>query len=152
MHRNRTLAVAGSVALAAGAVLVPAAAAQAGVSEGTAFYVDGVAYRTVATPNDLSGTGAPDHSFDVIYALGTDTQANVAEAAPGDTDYNGGRWQVHALVYDDFDAVLAAGDTDGDGILGSVEEVHAAIDAGVASDGGVVASFTCPVIPFPGGR
>ncbi|NNU27281.1 hypothetical protein [Isoptericola sediminis] len=151
MHRNRTLAVAGSLALAAGAVLVPAVAAQAGVSQGTAFYVDGVAYRTVATPNDLSGTGAPDHSFDTIYDLGG-AQANVAEAAPGDTDYNGGRWQVTAVLYEDFDDVLEAGDLNDDGILGSAEEVEAAIDAGAAMDGGVVASFTCPVIPFPGGR
>ncbi|WP_402469594.1 hypothetical protein [Isoptericola aurantiacus] len=151
MHRSSSLALAGSVALAVGAFLVPASAAQAGVSQGTAFYVDGVPYRTVATPNDLSGTGAPAHSFDVIYDLGG-AQANVAEAAPGDRDYNGGRWQVHALQYDDFDAVLAAGDLDGDGILGSVEEVGAAIAAGVATDGGVVASFTCPVIPFPRGR
>ena len=30
-------------------------AASSGVSDGPAFYVDGVAYRTVATPTDLSG-------------------------------------------------------------------------------------------------
>lgn len=150
MNRTRMFAAVGTAALAAGAVLLPAAAAQAGVS-GPAFYVDGVAYRTVATPNDLSGTGAPAHSFDVIYNLGGH-QLNVAEAAPGDTDYNGGRWMVHAVSFPSgYDAALAAGDLDGDDILGSAEEVAAAIGAGFAVDGGVVASFTCPVIPFSRG-
>ena len=51
------LAVAGS-ALAAGN--------GAGGVTGPAFYVDGVLYRTVNTPTDLSGTGAPAHSFDTI--------------------------------------------------------------------------------------
>lgn len=150
MNRTRTLAAAGTAALAAGAVLLPAAAAQAGVS-GPAFYVDGVAYRTVATPNDLSVTGAPTHSFDVIYDLGG-AQLNVAEAAPGDRDYNGGRWMVHAVSFPSgYAAALAAGDRDGDGVLGSAEEVSAAMSAGFAVDGGVVASFTCPVIPLPRG-
>ena len=76
---------------AAALVLAPvsAQAAGAGGVGGPAFYVDGVLYRTVATPNDLSGTGAPEHSFDVIYDFGG-AQRNVATAAPGDSDYNGG--------------------------------------------------------------
>ncbi|GHH65562.1 hypothetical protein [Promicromonospora soli] len=147
MNRTRTLTAVATAVLAAGAVLLPAAAAQAGVS-GAAFYVDGVAYRTVATPNDLSGTGAPAHSFDVIYDLGGH-QLNVAQAAPGDTDYNGGRWMVHAVSFPSgYDDALAAGDLDGDDVLGSAEEVAAAIGAGFAVDAGVVASFTCPVIPL----
>jgi hypothetical protein len=150
MNRTRTLTAVATAVLAAGAVLLPAAAAQAGVS-GAAFYVDGVAYRTVATPNDLSGTGAPAHSFDVIYDLGGH-QLNVAQAAPGDADYNGGRWMVHAVSFPSgYDDALAAGDLDGDHVLGSAEEVAAAIGAGLAVDGGVVASFTCPVIPLSRG-
>ena len=50
---------------------------------GPAFYVDGVPYRTVATPTDLTGTGAPSQSFDTIYDFGG-AQMNVATAAPGD--------------------------------------------------------------------
>ena len=150
MNRTRTFAGVATAVLAAGAVLLPAAAAQAGVS-GPAFYVDGATYRTVATPNDLSGTGAPAHSFDVIYDLGG-SQLNVAEAAPGDTDYNGGRWMVHAVSFPSgYGAALAAGDLDRDDVLGSAEEVAAAIAAGAAVDGGVVASFTCPVIPLSQG-
>lgn len=138
-------------ALAATAlVLAPTAghAAGAGGVGGPAFYVDGDQYRTVATPNDLSGTGAPEHSFDVIYDFGG-AQLNVATAAPGDTDYNGGRWMVHALHFPwGYAAAVDAGDADGDGVLDSDAELMAAMQAGAASDAGVVASFTCPVIPL----
>jgi hypothetical protein len=130
----------------AAAIVVPAGVASAGVT-GPSFYVDGQLYRTVGTPTDLSGTGAPDSSFDVIYDFGG-LQPNVAEAAPGDTDYNGGRWQVHAVSFADYAAAVAAVDANGSGDLDSVEEVEAAIDAGLAMDLGVVKQFECPAIPL----
>lgn len=143
------------LALAAGAALAltvaSAGAASAGVT-GPAFYVDGVAYRTVATPTDLSGTGAPAHSFDTIYDFGGE-QMNVATAAPGDAGYNGGRWRVHALAFPSgYAAAVTAGDLDGDGALDSAAELDLAMQAGAAVDAGVVASFVCPVIPLPHGR
>jgi hypothetical protein len=49
----------------AAVVVLPLGTAANGVS-GPAFYVDGVLYRTVGTPTDLSGTGAPAHSFDIL--------------------------------------------------------------------------------------
>ena len=65
--RRLVLLLTVAVAATAGSALANGAG---GVS-GPAFYVDGVLYRTVATPTDLSGTGAPAHSFDTIYALAT---------------------------------------------------------------------------------
>jgi hypothetical protein len=136
--------------LAAAFGLLAVAPASAGVT-GPAFYVDGVLYRTVNTPTDLSGTGAPGHAWDTIYDFGG-VQVNVATAAPGDQAYNGGRWQVHALSFPSgYDAALAAGDLDGDGVLDSAAEVDAALAAGTALDTGVVKQFVCPVIPLPGG-
>ena len=135
---------------AAALVLTPvsAQAAGAGGVSGPAFYVDGGLYRTVATPNDLSGTGAPEHSFDVIYDFGG-AQRNVATAAPGDADYNGGRWMVHALDFPSgYAAAVDAGDADGDGVLDSDAELATAMNAGAVVDVGIVASFTCPVIPL----
>jgi hypothetical protein len=120
----------------------------AGGVTGPAFYVDGELYRTVATPTDLSATGGPDHSFDVIYAIGG--QPNVATAAPGDRDYNGGRWRVHALSFTDYAAAVAAADANGSGDLDSAEEVHAAMAAGFVDGNEIVRSFECPVIPIPG--
>jgi hypothetical protein len=126
-----------------------ASSASAGVT-GPSFYVDHVLYRTVGTPTDLSGTGAPDRSFDVIYEF-SGAQLNVATAAPGDRDYNGGRWMVHLLTFPSgYGAALTAGDLDRDGVLDSDAEVAAAISTGTARDAGVVKQFVCPAIPLPG--
>jgi hypothetical protein len=127
--------------------LVGASAAQSGVT-GPAFYVDGTLYRTVGTPTDFSRTGAPLHSFDTIYDFGG-VQPNVATAAPGDRDYNGGRWQVHALEVSQYASALSAGDLNRNGVLDSDREITAAINAGAVTDLGVVKQFECPVIPLP---
>jgi hypothetical protein len=138
-----------TVTALAATALVPAAAASAagaGGVTGPAFYVDGALYRTVGTPTDLTRTGAPAHSFDTIYAIAG--QPNVATAAPGDAGYNGGRWRVRALDIPDYGAAVAAADMNGSGDLDSDEEVNLAVELGVASFGGIVASFVCPVIPL----
>jgi hypothetical protein len=139
--------------LAAALALVLSGSALAGGSggvTGAAFYVDGQLYRTVNTPTDLSGTGAPARSFDTIYALAG--QRNVATAAPGDAGYNGGRWMVHAIAYNtSWTATVAAHDTNGSGDLDSAAEVQAALadtGPGGATDTGVVKMFVCPVIPL----
>jgi hypothetical protein len=129
------------------AVVALAGAAVGGVS-GPSFYVDGQLYRTVATPTDLSKTGAPDHSFDTIYEF-FGLQPNVATAAPGDPGYNGGRWHVRGLQFANYPAAVAAFDANDSGNFDSDEEVAAALAAGAATDIGVVKSFVCPVIPLP---
>jgi hypothetical protein len=84
-----------------------------------AFYVDGLLYRTIGTPTDLSRTGAPASSFDTLYALGSGL-LDVASSAPGDTDYSGGRWMRFPVTWnvapyqptseEDLLAAAAAGD------------------------------------------
>jgi hypothetical protein len=136
--------------LAAAVAALLASTAGAGVS-GPAFYVDGTVYRTVGTPTDLSGTGAPSHAWDTIYDFGG-AQLNVATAAPGDRDYNGGRWQVHALeLPHGYAAALAAGDANANGVIDSDAELAQAMAAGAARDAGVVKRFACPVIKQPRG-
>jgi len=124
-----------------------------GGATGPAFYVDGELYRTVNTPTDLSKTKAPAHSFDTIYALAGQPY-NVATAAPGDRDYNGGRWMVHAIAYNtSWAATVAAHDANGSGDLDSSAEVEAALadpGPGGATDTGVVRQFVCPVIKLNG--
>lgn len=135
-----------TLATALAAALSLAGGTAAGGVGGPAFWVDGVQYRTVATPTDLSGTGAPAHAWDTIYEFGG-TQLNVATAAPGDRDYNGGRWQVLALAFPSgYAAALAAGDANANGAIDSDAELDAAILAGKATVGGVVKQFVCPVI------
>lgn len=133
-----------------GAPAGAAVAAGAGGVTGPAFYVDGELYRTVGTPTDLSRTGAPARSFDTIYEFFGAQQFNVATSAPGDSDYNGGRWRVHGLEFDDYDAALAAFDANDSGDFDTDEEVTAALAAGAATDLGVVKSFVCPAIPSRG--
>jgi hypothetical protein len=149
--RIRTiLGSAAAVALTAGAVLIGGSAAQAAGVSGPAFYVDGAVYRTVGTPTDLSGTGAPASSFETIYAFPAGTQMNVAEAAPGDAGFRGGRWQVQPVTLPNgYDAALDSGDLDRDGVLDSTTEVMAAQTAGDLVIGAVSASFECPVIKLP---
>lgn len=122
------------------------------------FYVDGTLYRTVGTPTDFSDTGAPAHAFDTIYDItlsdSTMDPTNVASAAPGDRDFNGGRWMVHGVVFTaaGYDAAVAdaAVNLNGNDVLDSAEEVEAAIEAGYGTDVGIVKMFECPVIKLPG--
>ena len=132
----------GAVAAAALLLSIAASAVAAGGPPHIGFYVDGEAYRTVGTPTDFSRTGAPAHSFDRIYVLGGDL-LNVAEAKPGDRDYNGGRWMVLPVTW-------AAGVTPVQ--LTSAEQVEAYGAAGMlAIASSPVKLFECPVIPV-GGR
>lgn len=114
---------------------------QAGGPPHIGFYVDGDQYRTVGTPTDFSDTGAPSHAYDAIYALGGGL-LNVAEARPGDRDFNGGRWQVFAIEWHVAPYQLT-----------SSEEVVAAAgrnELTIADE--PLRSFECPVIPVGGRR
>jgi len=144
MRKALFTALAAGILLAASAPL--AGAAGAGGVSGPSFYVDGTLYRTVGTPTDLSGTGGPASSFDTIYQFFGVQPYNVATAAPGDPDYNGGRWLVHGLTFTDYAAAVATYDTNASGDFDSDAEVTAAIAGGAATDTGVVKSFVCPVI------
>jgi hypothetical protein len=138
------------IGLVAATALALSAAAFGGVG-GPAFYVNGSTYRTVGTPTDLSGTGAPAQAWDTIYDFGGH-QLNVATAAPGDPGYNGGRWMVHGLAFaDDAQyAALAAQYGGANGVFDTNAEVAALLAAQPSLDVGVVKQFECPVIPMPG--
>lgn len=98
-------------------------------------------YRTVGTPTDFSDTGAPAGSFDRIYVLG-DGLVNVAEAEPGDCDFNGGRWRVLPVTWAGGVAPIQ---------LTSAEAVEAYADAGMLTIASIpVKLFECPVIPVGG--
>ncbi len=136
-------------ALAASALLLTIAASSvaAGGPPGLAFYVDDVRFRTINTPTDLSNTGAPASSYDIIYVLGLDLMGdpliNVAEAKPGDQDYNGGRWMVLPVTW-------AQGVTPVQ--LTNAEDVEDYADASMLTIAATpVKLFVCPVITV-GGR
>jgi hypothetical protein len=117
-----------------------------------AVWVDGELY-------DVNQTSAffkspPAKSTDVIFAFFDLTlgQRSVAEAGPGDSDYNGGRWQVMAV---NFTAEgLAIVDPDGDGAVNvelmSAEEVLAYAAAGYVTIVDTGIRFECPLRPRRG--
>ena len=139
---ERTLARRVSAGAAAVTLLasIGGTVAQAGGPPGLAFYVDDARYRTVGTPTDLTGTGAPDRTYDAIYALGPGL-FNVAEAKPGDRDYNGGRWHVLPITWaNGVTPVQYTNDAD----------ILAAQRAGLLTIGLTpVKEFVCPVIAVP---
>jgi hypothetical protein len=133
---RRLAAAASSVALL---LTVAASTVAAGGPPSLGFYVDDVRYRTVSTPTDFTNTGAPSSTYDKIYNLGTGI--NVAEAKPGDADFNGGRWAVYLVHW-------AAGQTPiqytNDG------QILAAADAGILTiDPTPVKLFFCNVAIVP---
>lgn len=133
------------ISASVGAGLLVAALASTAFAGGPpaagAIYVDGELFRTVGTPTDFSGTGAPDSSFDTIWNF-DGVIPSVADAKPGDRDFNGGRWMVYG-------ASFAEGVTPY--VIKDDTELWQAITAGdVNLTGEVVKYFECPVIPMRG--
>jgi hypothetical protein len=135
----RIRALSSIAALIGAAVLVtvlagPAAAGGLGPPH-NGFYVDGAIYRTIGTPTDISGTGAPASSFDTLYAIEGQALA-VAAAKPGDSDYNGGRWMRFPVTWNVTPYLLT-----------SEEDVLAAATAADVTVASIPdAEFVCPVI------
>ena len=134
MRRTMTALAAATFVLALSVSTVAA-----GGPPSLSFYVDGQRYRTIATPTDLSNTGAPDNSFDRIYALGNGL-INVAEAKPGDADFNGGRWMVIPVTWSMGVTPVQLTDAD---------TIEAYEQAGMVSFGAPIKYFVCTVNKVP---
>jgi hypothetical protein len=65
-----------------------------------------------------------------------DGLAPVSEAAPGDRDYNGGRWEVRPVTFLTVEPMQYT----------NAEDVVAAADRGEIEIGEVAARFVCPLI------
>jgi hypothetical protein len=113
----------GSMAFAEGKKLGP---------PGGMIYAHDRVFRTIGTPAEFSDHG----KFDTIYVLG-DGLAPVADAAPGDMEFNGGRWEVHVVEF------LTIPPTQ----FTNAEDIHDAAMLGQISIGPVVKRFECPMIP-----
>jgi hypothetical protein len=116
-----------------------AGTAVAGGPPSVGFYADGDLYRTIGTPTDFSNTGAPASSFEPIYALGNGLR-NVAEAAPGNPGFKGGRWMVLPITWV---TVAPYQITDAD-------EIHDLAETGAITIASApIRMFECPVIHVP---
>lgn len=98
---------------------------------GGRIYANDQLFKTIGTPADLPNHG----NFDAIYVLGHNL-ANVADAAPGDMAYNGGRWEVRVVQFLTIAPTQFTNSTD----------LHAAASRGEISIGPVVRRFECPLI------
>jgi len=121
----------GILTVAVAAVMSLGALAFAGGPPGGTIYAHDTAYSTIGTPTNL-----PNHGkFDTIYVLG-EPLANVADAAPGDMEFNGGRWEVRPITW------LTISPTQ----FTNAEQIKQAAMAGQISIGDVVKRFECPMI------
>ena len=133
------IAVAGVAAARGGATVVD-----------DAIWAHGELYGTVATPTSF--TSPPSHTTDVIYSFGMNQvtgQRSVSEAAPGDRDYNGGRWRVKLAMFTPAGETYIDADNDNvvDFELTSAEEVLDYADQGYIEIVDTDVSFVCPLLP-----
>ncbi len=80
---------------------VPALANPGQPSFSERVYGDGVAWGTKGTTSLPAPNAHNVQSFDKLFVItnGVDGQLPVAEAAPGNVNYNGGRWFTHTVTW-----------------------------------------------------
>lgn len=148
MKRQVTLSL-----IAACLMLLAAAStalAEKAVKVDQAIWAHGTLYGTVATPTAFNLP--PVQSTDTIYSFmlsGLTGQRSVSESAPGDRNYNGGRWSVKAVFFTDQGKAVHDPDNDGqvNFELTSAEQVlqHAALGHLTIIDTSIY--FECPLLP-----
>ena len=109
---------------------------------GEAIWVDYEAYGSKATTMLPAPNEHNIQSYDPLYhVLAGDNMtvlSSVAESAPGDTDYNGGRWMVIDVVWNDPDDAEP---------LFSYEEIVDALTSGKAYTVDIETYVQCPLLP-----
>ena len=112
---------------------------------GPAIYGDGEAWGT----KGLADLPAPNEhnaqSFDKLFQFtnGAEGQLPVAEAAPGNPNYNGGRWNAQSVTW------TAAGLADNNPlpVLTSYDEIMDYHEQGYLSITSAGSYFECPLLP-----
>jgi hypothetical protein len=117
------------------------------------LYGDGEVWGTKGTTTLPAPTEANRQSFDNLYVITNSNnpqgQLPVSEAAPGNPDYNGGRWFTHSVEWT-AEGFMAHGIVP---VLKSEEELeyhrslgHLAVTPG-SFPGGPPVYFQCPMLP-----
>lgn len=97
------------------------------------IYADDQLWATFGTANLPPG---PTNSFDKLYAFPGTSLIEVSDAGPGNPAYNGGRWEVH-------DVMFAAGATPVQ--YTNAQAILDAAAAGQLTISGPVMYFDCPL-------
>ena len=116
-YRSYALVGVAALALAIAALSVAVPSVSAGQPQGPhgsvvfiSVYAHDTLYGSVVAPNSLPAKG----HFDELYVFPGTSFTIVSDAAPGDRDYNGGRWHVNmvmgaAVQFTNAEDVLASG-------------------------------------------
>jgi len=120
---------------------------------GSAIYADGDTYGTKGTTSLPAPNAENLQSFDVLYAVTNSNnpqgQLAIAEAAPGNPAYNGGRWFTHTVEWTAA-GFMAYGLVP---VLKSAADVQYNADMGYlvvtpgSFPGGAAVYFQCPLLP-----
>jgi hypothetical protein len=104
--------------------VIPAFAANVGFGE---LFYDGSVVRTVVPPAAMTKEGVDN--FYVVVNGDVEGQLGIAAVAPGDTDYRGGKWAFHTVMWINGDPYLLTSEedvlnaeADGDVIVARVPE------------------------------
>jgi len=119
---------------------------------------DGVLWGTKSTTALPTPTSERNlHSFDKLFIItnsnNPDGQKPVSEAAPGNPDYNGGRWYTHTVVWTDlaFEQMgIVPVLTSYDDLMLHETMEHLMIVPG-SPEGGPMPFFQCPLLPVKHG-
>ena len=123
--------------------ILTVAVAQAKVIR-NAIWCDGQLFGVTVTPKDVPNKGP----FDVLYNF-AGGQRSISDSKPGDTDYNGGRWEVTPVAFTPAGLLVFDQDNDGkvDSELISDVDVAQAEAASLLTVGAPVRYFVCPLHP-----
>lgn len=141
--RRRFLRLASTAAgaIAVGGVATGTAAADASNNPAMPgrVYADGRTFATRGLTDLPPPKGNNVHSFDEIYHFtnGAEGQLDVAEAAPGERDFNGGRWSVTMVEWTIDDPPVVKSD----------DEIHEHAEYITVLQEGA-RYFECPLVPL----
>jgi hypothetical protein len=115
---------------------------------GAGLWADGEQWGTKVT-TALPGT-APEHSFDKFFFIvdgNGDQVGAVMEAAPGNPDYNGGRWVTFKVTIVDPDGVSLPVKSY-EQLMHEVTEGDVIVSDEPVLDGVHPLYFQCPLLPY----
>lgn len=131
----RTSLVAAGLGLGLGVTASTPAAAEPPAFAGR-IYADGAVWATKGVADLPLPNGKNDQSYDRLFPTPGTGLLAVAEAAPGNRHYNGGRWAVHPLTWNGEPTQLT-----------SYEEVQQYAAAGkLGFPENPVDAFECPLV------
>lgn len=105
-----------------------------GPTFGPAIYADDEIWSTKGTADLPAPTDDNEQSFDGLFKI--PGQMPVAEAAPGNPDYDGGRWIEYNVTWVGTPELVT-----------SYAQLQALLDAGMVTIEETGAYFQCPLLP-----